>query len=84
MTAPDILEYAWNPQTAVSLTEPSPNSCLTSDKPDRVEQDDQNLLNLKLNSTHMIQGQMKLFNNQNQIRIGLIKHKNEALFYNCN
>ena len=45
MTPSDTPEYAWNPQTTVSLTEPSPNLCLIADKqsPDTEVQDDQNL-----------------------------------------
>ena len=47
MTLSDTPEYAWNPQTTVSLTEPSPNLqlCLITDKqsPDTEVQDDHNL-----------------------------------------
>ena len=45
MTLSDTPEYAWNPQTTVSLTDPSPNLCLITDKqsPDTEVQDDQNL-----------------------------------------
>ena len=45
MTPSDTPEYAWNPQTTVSLTESSPNLCLITDKqsPDTGVQDDQNL-----------------------------------------
>ena len=45
MTPSDTPEYTWNPQTTVSLTEPSPNLCLIIDKqsPDTGVQDDQNL-----------------------------------------
>ena len=45
MTPSDTLEYAWNPQTTVSLTEPSPILCLITDKqsPDTELQHDHNL-----------------------------------------
>ena len=45
MTRSDTSEYVYNPQTNVSLTEPSPNLCLITDKqsPDTEVQDDQNL-----------------------------------------
>ena len=38
MTQSDTPEYAWNPQTTVCLTEPSPNLCLITDElsPDTV------------------------------------------------
>ena len=44
MTQSDTSEYAWNQQTTVSLTEPSPNLCLITYKqsPDTEVQDDQN------------------------------------------
>ena len=40
MTQSDTSEYAWNPQTIVCLTEPSPNLCLITDElsPDTVLQ----------------------------------------------
>ena len=52
MTLSDTPEYAWNPQTTVSLTEPSPKLCLITDKlsPDTEVQDDQNL-RYHMNST---------------------------------
>ena len=94
MTQSDTSEYAWNPQTTVSLTEPSPDLCLITDElsPDKVVQGDQHL-NFYVNSmigpptfaqldhsSHMILSKMKLFINQNQIGYRLIKHKNAASF----
>ena len=45
MTQSDTPEYAWNPQTTVCLTEPSPNLCLTTDElsPDTVLKAGQNI-----------------------------------------
>ena len=45
MTPSDTSGYVWNPQTTVSLTEPSPNLCLITDKqsPDTEVQDDRDL-----------------------------------------
>ena len=45
MAPSDIPEYAWNKQTTVSLTEPSPNLCLITDELslDTVVQGGQNL-----------------------------------------
>ena len=44
MTPSATSEHVWNPQTAVPLTQPSPNLCLITDKlsPGTVVQADQN------------------------------------------